>query len=198
MKRLVVGGWLLVVSVAMAAGMAMAADPVKYLDWDPTTSNLVERTCSAYELVTAGTTAFEDAKWYVVADTVVIDNGDNIKVNGSAHLILCDNGSLTIKNVGVGKAAIDVSVSGSTTNALAIYGQTAGTGALEATGDDFAAGIGTAERSETAEGCGAIVINGGMVSRRTASSWCPRRASRASSILCPNLPCRRRVRGPPK
>ena len=165
MKKLVLG-----LALAFSANAAMAADPVKYLDWDSTTSNLVERTCSAYELVTADTTAFEDAKWYVVADTVVIDNGDNITVNGSAHLILCDNASLTIKSVANSAAAIDVSVSGSTTNSLAIYGQQGGSGLLTATGGQFGAGIGTAERSETAEGSGVIVINGGSLTA-TGGDW---------------------------
>lgn len=76
--------------MALAANAARAAEPVPYLDWDPTTSNLVERTCSAYELVTSTTREFADGKWYVVADTVVIDNGGNIKVNGSV------GGALTV------------------------------------------------------------------------------------------------------
>ena len=154
---------LFVLALAFSATAAMAADPVKYLDWDSTPSNLVEKTCTAYDLVTAHTTALADGKWYVVAGNVVIENGGNIKVNGSAHLILCDNASLTIKNVATDMAAIDVSVSGSTTNSLAIYGQQGGSGVLSATGGGFGAGIGTAERSETAEGCGVIVINGGSL-----------------------------------
>ena len=155
MKKLVLG-----LALAFVANAAMAADPVKYLDWDSTTSNLVEKTCTAYDLVTADTVALSDGKWYVVDGNVVIDNGDNIKVNGSAHLILCDNASLTIKNVANSKAAIDVSVSGSTTNSLAIYGQQGGSGVLSATGGRFGAGIGGGFQ----QGAGGIVtIKGGVV-----------------------------------
>ena len=132
---------------------------IAYLDWDDTNGKMTNATLSAtdYELVTADTTAFSTGQWYVVADTVVIDNGNNIKVNGSAHLVLCDNASLTIRNVASEKAAIDVSASA--TNALTIYGQTAGTGALEATGGYRGAGIGGGYQGAG----GTITVNGGMV-----------------------------------
>ena len=45
----------------------------------------------------------------------MIETGGNIKVNGSAHLILCDNASLAITNVVERNAAIDVSASGTFT-----------------------------------------------------------------------------------
>ena len=165
LRSLGVGGWLLAVSVAMAADMARAAESVPYLDWDDANGKMTNATLPVadYELVTSETREFADGKWYVIADAVVIDNGANIKVNGSARLVLCDDASLTITNVADYNAAIDVSVSGSTTNSLAIYGQQGGSGVLLATGGGFGAGIGTAERSETAEGCGVIVINGGIV-----------------------------------
>ena len=136
---------------------------ITYLDWDDANRKMTNATLSAtdYELVTSETTAFADGKWYVIADDVVIDNGNNIKVNGSAHLVLCDNASLTIRNVASEKAAIDVSAGGSVTNALTIYGQQGGSGLLSATGGKYGAGIGTAERSETAEGCVALASTAG-------------------------------------
>ena len=134
---------------------------ITYLDWDDANRKMTNATLSAtdYELVTSETTAFADGKWYVIADAVVIDNGSSIKVNGSAHLILCDNASLTIKNVGNNKAAIDVSASGSVTNALTIYGQQGGSGVLSATGDHSGASIGGGYHGAG----GTVTVNGGTV-----------------------------------
>ena len=131
---------------------------ISYLDWDDVNGKMTNATKLAtdYELVTSETRLFEDGKWYVVADNVVIDNGSNIKVNGSAHLILCDNAFLTIRNVGGSQAAIDVSAD----NALTIYGQQDNSGLLTATGDYRGSGIG----SGRAGNGGTVTINGGTVS----------------------------------
>ena len=141
---------------------------VLYLDWDEENGMMTNATITAggYELVTSDTRTFADGKWYVVAGDVAINGGGNITVSGSAHLILCDDASLTAINSADNKAAIDVSATGSTTNSLTIYGQENGSGKLTARTYDKGAGIGTAERSETAEGCGVIVINGGTVTAK--------------------------------
>ena len=134
---------------------------IAYLYWDDANGKMTNATLSSsvYEIVASTTTAFEDGKWYVVADDVEINDGGNITVSGSSHLILCDEGSLAIMNVAFGKAAIDASVSGSTTNSLTIYGQQGGSGVLTATGGVWGAGIGGGYNSAG----GVITINGGSV-----------------------------------
>ena len=134
---------------------------VTYLDWDEENGTMTNATLAGwvYELVTSDTRTFENGKWYVVADNIEINDGGNIKVNGSAHLILCDNASLTVGSVGDYKAAIDVSASGLTTNSLTIYGQESGSGKLTATGGHDGAGIGGGDDGAG----GTVTINGGMV-----------------------------------
>ena len=89
------------------------------------TSQTVETT----ELETA-TTNWTDGSWYIVpADGLTISG--RITVNGTVNLILRDGATLTA-NAGI-----------TTTNAtLNIYAQSAGTGALTATGSNGCAGIG--------------------------------------------------------
>lgn len=84
-------------------------DEVAYLDWDDEEKKMTNATLSVdYEIVSRETRKFADGKWYVVADTVVVTNGANIKVNGLVRLILCDNASLTIRNVANYTAALGV------------------------------------------------------------------------------------------
>ena len=110
-----------------------------------------------YEVVTTATTKFTNG-WYAVTNDVEI-TGRNITVDGAAHLILCDGATLTVTNVPAYSAAIDVSVVESVTNALSIYGQTSGTGGLNAFGGYDGAGIGGGD----ADAGGNVTINGGIV-----------------------------------
>ena len=73
--------------------------------------------CTTYEVVTAATSAFADGKWYVVTNGSEIARG-RITVSGSAHLILCDGGSLEVEG---GNRQAGVSVPNGV--ALTIYGQ---------------------------------------------------------------------------
>lgn len=128
---------------------------IPYLDYDAATDTFEEKSCTAFSTVTSDTTTFEDDGWYVV-DRDVVMTGHNIVVDGAAHLILCDGASLTISGLANNLAGIQVG-SG---NALTIYGQTAGSGALTVTGGKYGAAIGGNY------GCanGAITINGGNLS----------------------------------
>ena len=132
--------------------------PIAYRAWDEKTKSLVDRVCSNAIPVTANTTVLANGGWYAVMDDVEI-TGTNLTVSGAAHLILCDGATLTVTNVPNRLAAIEVSVNGGVTNVLSIYGQTAGTGGLNAFGGEWSAGIGGG-----CEGAGGTVtINGGTV-----------------------------------
>ena len=116
-------------------------DPVEYID-----ENNQQQTCTTYTLVTGNDNAWNDG-WYVVKGDVTI--GQRVTVSGDVKLILTDGCNLTVNG------GIDVSAG----NALTIYGQSVGTGSLEATATDlFDAGIGGSRVS-----CGTVIIYGGKV-----------------------------------
>ena len=121
--------------IGLMPGMSLTVhaedqDPVSYMTWDENQKKQVEKTgdeaCKEYVVVTAGTTTFEDGKWYVVKDTTVTVD-DRINVNGTVNLILCDGTTLIASN------GITVTES----NSLTIYGQSEGTGTLTATGGEI-------------------------------------------------------------
>ena len=120
---------------------------VNYLDWNG--SELVEKTTWAYALTR--TTVLGNDNWYVVTGKVTTTD---LRVSGTAHLILADGAKLTA-NASGWRAGVEVS-SG---NTLFIYGQTLGTGELEARGDNCGAGVG----GNDGETCGSVTINGGVV-----------------------------------
>ena len=96
-------------------------------------------------------------EWYVVEGAVT---SVNLRVEGTAHLILCDGAELTARtDDSYGTAGIRVGPGAS----LFIYGQENQTGLLTATAaTEHGAGIGGNE----GESCGAITINGGVVTAR--------------------------------
>ena len=126
-------------TVDMGAG-TLEKDPVGYID-----ENNQQKTCTTYTLVTGNDNAWNDG-WYVVDSDVTIGR---VTVSGDVKLILTDGCNLTVNG------GIDVSGS----NALTIYGQSGGTGSLEATGSEDNAGIGNGLRGDG----GSITINGGSI-----------------------------------
>ena len=113
--------------------------------------------------VTAETATLTNGGWYVVNNNVELGTaelGSSITVEGTVNLVLVDGKSLTVYGE-YSSAGINVP-SGSS---LTIYGQTGGTGAIYATGNDFAAGIGGNSGWDDAAlgACGTIVINGGHI-----------------------------------
>ena len=100
---------------------------------------------STYQ-VSADGKKWTDGRWYVVTDDVTIEN--RISINGTVRLVLCDGVTLNAPN----------GISLKSGNSLIIYGQTNGTGTLNAasSGD---AGIG----SENLGTCGNLTINSGTV-----------------------------------
>ena len=121
--------------------------PMTFLDADGST-----RTENCV-VIDATTTTLDDG-WYVVANDVA-PNSKSLTVSGHARLVLRDGKTLTLTGAN-NKAGIEVT-SG---NALTIYGQSLGTGALSAKGMYGSAGIGG---SRTAANCGTVTVNGGTV-----------------------------------
>ena len=137
---------------ATVDGANVVATPsIPYRAWNETTRRMEDFWCADCTIVTADTATFQDGKWYAVTGTV---SRGTITVNGTAHLILCDGAKL-IADGGASEAGVCV-VSG---NALAVYGQAEGTGALTATGSENAAGIGGGWGGS----CGTVTIDGGTV-----------------------------------
>ncbi|MBQ6119292.1 MAG: Ig domain-containing protein, partial [Clostridia bacterium] len=148
-----------IITAVSNANSALSADcavtvyelePVSYLAWDEASQRLVNKTgdeaCAAYVEGTAETTSFENGKWYVFcADTTV---SNRITVNGTAHLILKDDVTLTVPK--------GITTTGATLN---IYGQRAGTGTLSAGAGSYNAGIGGTAQSDG----GTVVIHSGTV-----------------------------------
>ena len=116
--------------------------------------------CTDYTIVTDTTSSFNGGKWYVVNSDVSRTN--TINVSGSAHLILCDGASLTVKseyNYGY-----DAGITLKSGNSLTVYGQDLDSGKFIVTGPDYSAGIGGVFRgSQKDYDCGTLTINGGTV-----------------------------------
>ena len=157
-------------ALAMTPG-AGAADAVDYLDaaWNAETKTVdfTEKTCDDYTAVTSGLTAWTDGCWYVVKNNVTIS--DRVSVTGEVNLILCDGKTLT--------ASKGIQVSDG--NALNIYGQSAGTGKLSASGGGavgyqnyYGAGIGGGNRKNVGKtACGDVTIYGGTVTASGGWHW---------------------------
>lgn len=148
--------------IMMLPATAWAADGVSYLD---ASGNL--QTCATATEVTAeylaGKSYTLSAGWYVVQDTVTIGTAETpqrITVSGDVHLILADGCDFTV-NGGIGVKE---------GNSLTIYGQSAGTGTLTATGQEGnnygSAGIGGTGSNRG----GTITINGGTINATGGTS----------------------------
>jgi uncharacterized repeat protein (TIGR02543 family) len=110
-------------------------------------------------IVTADTTTFTNGGWYVV-NADVAPSG-TIAVEVAANLVLVDGKTLTVTG---SSSSAGISVTNGCS--LTIYGQSNGTGAIDATGGSFGAGIGGncgSNSDHTVGACGTIVINGGTV-----------------------------------
>ncbi|MBR0281720.1 MAG: hypothetical protein IJQ81_09025, partial [Oscillibacter sp.] len=135
----------------LPATTAFAADEVAYQDaaWNAETKtvDITPGSVTSYTVVTSGSTAW-GAGWYAVTGNVKI--ASRVTVTGDVRLILCDGAKLT--------ASTGITVTGDG-NSLTIYGQSGGTGELEATGVSNSAGIGGGNNGAG----GAITVNGGTV-----------------------------------
>ena len=122
------------------------ASSYEYLDYDSKTKKFVKKTCSNPEPIT-GDDRFLTSGWYVLSRDVT--SRYRVEISGKVNIILCDyysweaTGGLNVQSG----------------NQLTIFGQTDGTGELEADGDKNAAAIGGGENQIV----GDIIINGGKV-----------------------------------
>ena len=156
MKHKIVFRWGLGIAALAALVMGMsvtayAADNVPYVEGGQ------EKTTSATPV--ENQTEWTD-EWYVVDKDVTI--GNRITVHGNVKLILADGATLTAAR---GITVVDYNYYDDIIdNSLTIYGQTNGTGTLNATGDFKCAGIGGNEvPDKTQKSCGTVTINGGRI-----------------------------------
>lgn len=148
----------LTVLVELGGAQQWNVTGVSYRSCDENGTNWTTATCTDAAEVTNADTAWGTSgndTWYVVNGDVTIGSADTVQrvtVNGNVHLILTDGCNLIV-NGGIG---VDLDSS------LTIYGQTAGTGALEARNvGDRNAGIGGGYGGNFSGG--AITINGGTI-----------------------------------
>ena len=139
--------------------------PVSYLVYQTATHSFVEHTVDDPTTINASTTtmgADGTETWYVVRSNVTV--GSRIEVRGTVHLILRDGKTLT--------ASKGIMVN--TGNSLTIYGQSGGTGVLNATAYDQNnqdepyknAGIGSNNHASV----GDITIHGGRITAE-GNAW---------------------------
>ena len=155
--------FILLCLLPLAAWAQAQTQETKYIyyTWDNDTQTCIPNngTAQTATVVTTGVTQWggdesDKEYWYVVNDEINIT--DRITVTGNVHLILADGCNLTASK------GINVSAG----NSLSIYGQTNGSGALEATRDSYNAGIGGGQNGNG----GAVTISGGTVTATGESS----------------------------
>ena len=148
--------FILLCLLPLAAWAQAQTQETKYIyyTWDNDTQTCIPNngTAQTATVVTTGVTQWggdesDKEYWYVVNDEINIT--DRITVTGNVHLILADGCNLTASK------GINVSAG----NSLSIYGQTDGSGALEATRDSYNAGIGGGYNGSGGE----VTIHGGEV-----------------------------------
>ena len=104
-----------------AALAANSVTNVTYYDWNSSTKQLEEKSCSSATLVENSTDkVMWNDDWYVVQGSVTITSG--VTISGDVHLILADDFTLTVEGSIQGEGN------------LTIYGQSGGTGQLIANG----------------------------------------------------------------
>ena len=164
MKRL-----LLLFAAILMASAGLWAETVDYLypvyntDGVPTSGIKKWQTGSVNAIVVtdASEPVTWTAGWYVVKGSDVTLSQGAI-CSGNVHLILADGAKLTVTGIDdypVFSPGIQVSGDG---NSLTIYGQTAQTGILKATGFTYSAGIGGISTNGLQDGSN-ITINGGTI-----------------------------------
>lgn len=137
----------------MASALVLALLPATAMA-APVITNYVDEHGAAHTAEATAVTSSDttlSSGWYVVDSNVTTTN---LAVSGNVNLILADGFTLTAVGSG-GRAGVCVSAS----NSLTIWGQSGGTGALNATGGSNGAGIG----GNSAETGGSLTVNGGNI-----------------------------------
>ena len=138
---------ILLLLLPVSAWAEATKESVSYIECSWNGSEVTSSTKTATATVVTPQTAWSTG-WYVVNSNITINS--RVTVTGNVLLILADGYKLTASN------GIEVSEGYS----LTIYGQTNGSGALEATGYSDNAGIGGGNGSDG----GTVTIHGGTVS----------------------------------
>ena len=151
MDTVVISGTLTTEEIAAIGGKTLAPytlPSVAYID-----ENGVEQQCTFYTVVN-NNLDFSNlpAGWYVVNSDITLGKNRYVHFSGDAHLILCDNTAMNISVGDNGNKAREVGEALKADISLTLYGQSGGTGSLNAT-------------SHTAHGIDApnLTINGGTV-----------------------------------
>ena len=124
---------------------------IHYLD-----ASGAETDCTSYTFLTGGGAAPLAAGWYVVPADMTVSYTGTLMLRGDVHLILADGATL---NIGTENSPINNECIGSGASAtLTIYGQSGGTGALNAY---------TSGSSCTAIAASSLTVNGGTVTAKS-------------------------------
>ena len=142
----------ILLAICLLAGLlptvALAANSVTnvtYYDWNSSTNQLEEKSCSSATLVESSTDKVTWSNgWYVAQGNVTISGG--VTISGDVFLILADGCTLTI----------DASIQGE--GNLTIYGQSGGTGQLIVNGNNSANAY-----SSCSIKVNSLTINGGSI-----------------------------------
>ncbi len=118
----------------LSVSLTAVAETVSYIDATGATMS-----AEATPVASSSSAVTWNAGWYVVNADVAI--AERITVSGDVHLILADGAKLTASK-GIEVKDDDDNITNGSANALIIYGQKAGTGELEAKGENGDAGIG--------------------------------------------------------
>ena len=144
---------ILLLLLPVSAWAEATKESVSYIECSWNGSEVTSSTETATATVVTDQTTWSNG-WYVVNSDTTINT--RVTVTGHVHLILADGCKLTASK------GIEVSEGDS----LTIYGQTNGSGALEATGESYNAGIGGSFRNENS---GTVTIHGGTVNATSNS-----------------------------
>lgn len=131
----------------LACSFQVYSEFIEYRAWNNELSGIEPRHCEDFVVATNGIAAFDNGKWYVVDANILSDK--RIVVYGTSHVILKDGARLT--------AAEGIEVENGMT--LEIYGQTQGTGTIDANAPYLASAIGSSWHKR----CGTIYIHGGTI-----------------------------------
>ena len=107
------------------------------------------------KVMTSAMTTLETG-WYVVANS--LEFTQYLTINGNVNIVLMDGKTLSV-NATTSSFSMKPGILVASGNSLTIYAQEVGSGALEAIGDTYGAGIG----SGYGQNAGTVTINGGVV-----------------------------------
>ena len=148
---------------------ALHREPVSYYEAsynsDKKLVTYKQRYCVDYEPVTSYMTELEAGKWYVVDDDVIMQSRLNVQAGGPVHIILKRDKTLETQNNG-GSNRVGIELPEGAT--LCVYQERIGEGgSIDAESDQGAAIGGKGD-----EGCGTLIVHGGIIRAKSFSDNC--------------------------